>query len=117
MKMNAKNVATEILRQLGGNKFIAMTGAKQFCYFDDNGEYGLCFRLPARFARHGINVVRIKLTWQDTYEVTFFCVSSNKNKKVFQRTDVYFDELQNIFTEVTGLDTWMPVIKNVTKED
>ncbi len=30
MQNYAKSVATEILRQLGGNRFIVMTGAKTF---------------------------------------------------------------------------------------
>ena len=34
MQNYAKFVATEILRQLGGNRFIVMTGAKRFSYFD-----------------------------------------------------------------------------------
>ncbi|MEX3160145.1 hypothetical protein [Escherichia coli] len=45
MQNYAKSVATEILRQLGGNRFIVMTGAKSFSYFDENGECGLTFRL------------------------------------------------------------------------
>ncbi|HFN7312713.1 TPA: hypothetical protein ACHGUK_004268 [Escherichia coli] len=50
MENHAKFVATEILNQLGGNRFIAMTGAKNFTCFDENGESGLCFRLPSNFA-------------------------------------------------------------------
>ncbi|ELO20746.1 hypothetical protein SEEE0116_09994, partial [Salmonella enterica subsp. enterica serovar Enteritidis str. 648900 1-16] len=52
----AKFVATEILNQLGGNCFIAMTGAKNFAYFDEDGECGLSFRLPSKFAMNGINL-------------------------------------------------------------
>lgn len=37
MENYAKFVATEILNQLGGNRFIAMTGAKNFAYFDEDG--------------------------------------------------------------------------------
>ena len=43
MQNYAKSVATEILRQLGGNRFIVMTGAKSFSYFDENGDlYLIC---------------------------------------------------------------------------
>ncbi|EFE7250305.1 hypothetical protein F9V24_27190, partial [Escherichia coli] len=70
MENYAKFVATEILNQLGGNRFIAMTGAKNFTCFDENGESGLCFRLPSNFAMKGINLVKIKLTFSDTYLVT-----------------------------------------------
>ncbi|EES0484193.1 hypothetical protein ACN662_005697, partial [Escherichia coli] len=71
MENYAKFVATEILNQLGGNRFIAMTGAKNFAYFDEDGECGLSFRLPSKFAMNGINLVKIKLTFSDTYQVTF----------------------------------------------
>ncbi|EGO4531881.1 hypothetical protein ITZ90_004999 [Escherichia coli] len=59
MENNAKFVATEILNQLGGNRFIAMTGAKNFACFDENGECGLCFRLSSKFAMKGIHLVKI----------------------------------------------------------
>lgn len=71
MENNAKFVATEILNQLGGNRFIAMTGAKNFACFDENGECGLCFRLSSKFAMKGIHLVKIKLTFSDIYLVTF----------------------------------------------
>ncbi|HDZ7083813.1 hypothetical protein [Escherichia coli] len=58
MENYAKFVATEILKQLGGNRFIAMTGATKFAYFDENGECGLFFRLPSNFAMKGINLVK-----------------------------------------------------------
>lgn len=103
--MNAKEIATEILCQLGGNRFIAMTGARQFSYFDDKGECGICFRLPTRFAMNGINYVKIKLTWADTYEVTFFKVTGINIKTVVTHDNIYFDGLQDIFTQETGLNT------------
>ncbi|EIP9270516.1 hypothetical protein LT886_002400, partial [Salmonella enterica] len=54
----SKDIAVEILNQLGGNKFIAMTGAKNFVWLEKGG---LIFKLPSNFARNGINLVRIKL--------------------------------------------------------
>ncbi len=81
MENYAKFVATEILKQLGGNRFIAMTGATKFAYFDENGECGLFFRLPSNFAMKGINLVKIKLTFSDTYLVTFFRIRGTTKKK------------------------------------
>ncbi|MGE9087657.1 hypothetical protein ACQKCE_11120 [Escherichia coli] len=37
----AEHVAQTILGQLGGQRFVVMTGAKNLAYFDDNGECGL----------------------------------------------------------------------------
>lgn len=42
-----KAIAETILSQLGGRRFIAFTGAKEFVAI----ESGLMFRLPARLAK------------------------------------------------------------------
>ncbi|ENK2559708.1 hypothetical protein AB3B79_003801 [Escherichia coli] len=105
MENYAKFVATEILNQLGGNRFIAMTGAKNFAYFDEDGECGLSFRLPSKFAMNGINLVKIKLTFSDTYQVTFSCVRGAMVKEVSTFDNVYCDQLECLFNEQTGLAT------------
>ncbi len=76
MQNYAKSVATEILRQLGGNRFIVMTGAKSFSYFDENGECGLTFRLslihisePTRLQRHYL-VCRLLLEKKKKKEIS-----------------------------------------------
>jgi hypothetical protein len=50
-------VAETILEQLGGKRFIVMTGAKHFAA-DGNA---LRFRLPSNFAKSGINAVTISI--------------------------------------------------------
>lgn len=100
-------VAQTILEQLGGRKFIAMTGARNFV----GGESSLAFRLPGGggFCKKGINVVQITLTPDDTYTMTF--QRRNHVKGVLTWTDiaqhhgVYFDMLQSMFTSETGLAT------------
>ena len=94
-------VAKIILQQLGGNKFIAMTGAKGFV----GGKNMLMFALPARFAKDGINKVRITLGSRDTYKVEFMKIRGTQPIKVISElNDVYCDSLQRLFTEHTGLD-------------
>ncbi|EAB9751940.1 hypothetical protein DTV46_23380 [Salmonella enterica subsp. salamae] len=105
MENYAKFVATEILNQLGGNRFIAMTGAKNFAYFDEDGECGLSFRLPSNFAMNGINLVKIKLTFSDIYLVTFSRVRGAMVKEVSTFDNVYCDQLECLFNEQTGLVT------------
>ena len=56
-------IAQTILAQLGGRRFIAMTGARNFIC----GENYLMFSLPKGFAKDGINKIRITLDWTDTY--------------------------------------------------
>lgn len=64
----SKEIAVEILNQLSGNKFIAMTGAKSFVWL---GKGSLILKQPSNFARNNINLVRIKLEPSDTYNIEF----------------------------------------------
>lgn len=100
--MNHMDVANEILTQLGGGKFIAMTGANGFSAGRDGS---LTFRLPSNFAKDGINWVRVTLTAMDDYTLTFLKVRGVKTTPVAEREGVYNDSLRAVFTSVTGLDT------------
>ena len=95
-------VAEIILEQMGGNKFRAMTGAKNFLSHENKA---LSFQLPSRFAKDGINYVKITLNESDTYDMEFGKIWGKSYKVVKTSNDVYCDMLQNIFTAVTGLDT------------
>ena len=99
------NVAIRTLQQIGGNKFIAMTGAKNIVS-DGNS---LNFKLPNNFAKKGINFVKITLIPTDTYKMVFSKITWRKYvptiKLIQEYTDVYNDQLQELFTEATGLDT------------
>jgi hypothetical protein len=95
-------VAQTILSQLGGNRFTAMTGAKNFAG-DDNS---LTFRLPSNgFCKDSINCVKITLTPMDVYTMEFMRVRGVKVKKVSTFDMVYCDQLQSIFSHATGLLT------------
>ena len=113
--MNNKEIAATILAQLGGRRFIAFTGAKDF-YSIDNG---LRFTIGRNASK--ANRVEIKLNGGDLYDVEFFKFSPAHlkvdhkkgtaewvdEKRVTVRTfdDCFFDMLQPLFTEVTGLYT------------
>lgn len=98
----SNEIAQTILAQLGGGKFRAMTGAKQFLC----GPSMLQFDLPARFAKNRATKVRIDLDANDEYTVTFFrwvkakleCVQLSKHD------GVQVSNLREIFTRETGLD-------------
>jgi hypothetical protein len=66
-KWREMNIARTIMEQLGGRRFITMTGARDFMDFGNT----LQFRLPSRFAKDGINQVRITLTPADLYDMEF----------------------------------------------
>lgn len=96
----SQTIAAEILRQLGGNRFIAMTGAKMFTH---DGS-AIRFRLPSRFARHGINFVKITLTAADDYAIEYGKVWGLNYRTIATQAGIYADTLRASFTAVTGLD-------------
>lgn len=96
-------IANTILNQLGGRRFIMMTGAKNFVASED----GITFRLPARSAKNGINKVHIVLMPDDTYEMRFIKYANMMDSRVSTSTGVYCDMLEDIFETHTGLFTSM----------
>ena len=93
--------AGEILRQLGGNKFIAMTGAKDFARNDDKKQ--ITFKIGRNSS--GINCIRIILNSMDTYDMEFIRLRAGKITVVNEVKGIYNDQLQEIFTEYTGMCT------------
>lgn len=95
--------ASAILDQLGGSKFVAMTGANCFV----GSETYLSFSLPARSAKRGINKIKIRLNSLDLYNAEFLKVNLRKSEvsTVARYDDVSASDLQSLFTRVTGLDT------------
>ena len=106
------SVANIILEQLGGNKFIVMTGASHFMS-DGNT---LRMTLP----KNGSKANRLYITFDeetDTYTMRFFrytaprmntktfTFTSEKVKEIYETSGVYFNQLQPIFTSVAGFDT------------
>ena len=53
----------------------------------------------------GINLVKIKLTFSDTYLVTFFRIRGTTNKEIAKFDSIYCDQLESLFSEETGLAT------------
>lgn len=100
---SGSSVADGILEQLGGRKFLAMTGAKQLMSFDTPGYGGLQFKLPKSGARAklGIDAVRITLEDSDTYTMRFY----KGMQEVRAIGALYSDNLRQAFTSVTGLET------------
>ena len=102
-------VAETILEQLGGNKFIVMTGASHLV----ESENSLRMHLPKNMSK--ANRLEITLTPMDTYTMRFYRYSAprlNHSKMTFTNEkvtevakfdDVYCDMLQEIFTQVTGM--------------
>ena len=94
-------IAKTILQQLGGNKFIAMTGSKNFLAMEN----GIRMNLVPN--RSGAKWLKIKLNAMDTYDIEFFSVKRGTSDIVIKAKfkGIYCDQLQQIFTQVTGLYT------------
>lgn len=95
-----QEIARTILAQLGGGKFIAMTGAKNFVAM----ESALFFALP-KFSGVKINRVQVLLMPDDTYTVTFFRAFGAKLTPLKIVEQVYAEDLRRVFTDATGLET------------
>ena len=93
--------ANQILSQLGGNKFLAMTGAHTLI----NTGSGLTMKLRSNKSK--ANYLKITLNAMDTYTVEFQKVNYSKFtvSDVANFENVYCDQLQKIFTSVTGMYT------------
>lgn len=99
--------AQTILNQLGGHRFIAMTGAKNLV----GGSESLSFHIGRNSAK--IAGVRIILNANDLYDVVF--LKKAKKDPVFgisvgmevasRLDDVHADALREVFTRYTGLET------------
>ncbi len=96
-------VANTILEQLGGRRFVVMTGCRDFV----GSENALKFRIPK--AKDGINCCEIKLEPSDTYTVRFVRVGDRRTGyRVTEKSvheDIYNDSLVELFERVTGLYT------------
>jgi hypothetical protein len=99
----ALEVAQTILQQLGGRRFLTMTGARNL----SGSANSLSFKLPR--AQRKITHVIITLTPADTYMMEFLnCRTTPKRlirETVASHTDVYAEDLDGIFTSETGLYT------------
>ena len=91
--------AQTILQQLGGNKFLVMTGAHTLI---DGGNY---LSMKLRKNQSGANYLRITLNAMDTYKMEFLSLRGMDIKTKAEFDNIYNDQLQSIFTQVTGYYT------------
>lgn len=108
--LNEATVSSEIYNQLGGNKFVTMTGAKNFIKTD----ISLSFKIPK--GKNGINYVKITLTPSDAYDIEFGKVYGLNYKVISHLKEIYADKLGEVFTEMTGLYTSL-YKENLTVDD
>ena len=109
----------DILQQIGGNKFLVMTGSKVKYYgYDKNGYVYLMFQLSKNQSK--AQFLKIQLNDKDLYNMEFSKIKKTLNKeyaaigiKIYDESlenikiieDVYCDQLQEVFTDITGMYT------------
>jgi len=93
--------AETLLQQLGGRKFIAMTGAKDLMVDRENKS------LHMKLGRNSKGINHLKITYMpdDTYTMDFGRIRNLDYKVVRSVKGVYAEALQDVFTEVTGMYT------------
>ena len=99
----AQQISSTILTQLGGRRFIAMTGCKNFVFDHTNG--ALSFKLPGMVRKIATHV-KIKLNALDLYDMEFIKIKRNGDMVTIDtRKGIYNDMLQACFSKTTGLAT------------
>jgi hypothetical protein len=111
----AKNIASQMILQLGGKQFLTMTGAKvsyttgeylteHKSVYGKNADVTLLMKLQSKqtnsFNIHDIRVVEQSLMFDDTYTFKFW---GKGDKLIKEVNNVYFDEVQDLFERETNL--------------
>ena len=95
------SVADTILKQLGSNRFRAMTGARDFV----TSPKGIRFRVLG--TKNKSNMIEITLNGKDLYDIKFlkYTASRMTTNTVKAVNDVYAEDLVKVFERETGLYT------------
>lgn len=106
--MNSTQVAQTILQQLGGKRFLTMTGARNLT------SDGNALRMVLPECKHGktrasvngtIYTFAALLTAADDYTLTVSAVKSFVPTVIETVDGIYCDQLEEVFTRMTGLYT------------
>ena len=94
------SVANEIYRQLGGNNFAVMTGAKNFIDLEN----GIRMKIGRNKTNH--NWMEVTLNSLDLYDVAFAKLTKlGERKSLKEYKNVYNDSLVELFERHTGMYT------------
>ena len=91
----------ETIKQLGGNRFLYMVGAKNLAIDKPRNELHMKIMRNAK----GVSHVVIKLTSLDLYDMKFLSIRAGKIRVKAKEKGVYGDQLATFFTKHTGLNT------------
>ena len=91
----------ETIKQLGGNRFLYMVGAKNLAVDKTRNELHMKIMRNAK----GVSHVVVKLTSLDLYDMKFLSIRAGKVKVKATEKGVYGDQLATFFKKHTGLNT------------
>ena len=91
----------ETIKQLGGNRFLYMVGAKNLAVDKPRNELHMKIMRNAK----GVSHVVIKLTSLDLYDMKFLSIRAGKIRVKATEKGVYGDQLATFFKKHTGLNT------------
>lgn len=94
-------IAQVIFSQIGGNHAMAMIGGKNVFAVDEK-DGALSFMFKAENVKK-INYCKVVLDFDDTYTVEFGRKWGSTYKVIDTKSNVYCDELMNMFEEVTNV--------------
>jgi hypothetical protein len=97
---DSQQIAQTILNQLGSQKFLSMTGAKNLVRLKN----GLQFDLPGRMTKNHINKVAITLE-NDEYTIITYKLRGVDLRPVDTKNGIQASQLKQIFSQLTGLET------------
>lgn len=99
-KLMNRQIAANILSQLGGGKFLAMTGSNNI-RFDSEALY-----MNLRKNQSKASFLKIEYDYDDDlYLVSFMAIQKFELVSIKTVDGVYHDMLPGLFTSVTGFDT------------
>jgi hypothetical protein len=94
--MSNLQIANTIRQQLG-NRFIVMTGAKDFV----GGERSLSFKIGRNSL--GVNRIVVTLNDRDLYDIDMYAVRGTNAVRKSMLTDIYANELAGYIGDETGM--------------
>lgn len=101
---NNNQIVNTIIEQLGGNRFFMMTGVKPQYKNVNVVDPQIAFKL-ARNKSKATHMTITYLSGMDTYKMEFFKCRKTEITPLDDFNNIYGDQLQEIFTEVTGMYT------------
>lgn len=97
-----QSTAQETFQQLGGtNRLSVMVGAKNFTFSGD--ESFIAFKWVAKSPTCKANYLKVVYNSNDTYTMKFLRVYGQKVTEIKEYSDVYCDQLIELFENTTGL--------------